>query len=408
LTFKFDTGIKILPEHVFKDVDDLTSFSFYDPDRGWPFGTGPYTITLWTPTQKFMDLRPDWWAARVGLAPLPKVQRIIYLPFSDDNRAAQLLITNQLDSSLDLRPGTIKAVLAQNKRIITHTFDRPPYGYVDWWPNSLWFNCAEAPYDHPDVRWAVSYAIDREQMIQVGYEGAGQATKVPYPDYPALRPYIGTLSGLLDKYPTNKFDLNETNRLMQGRGFTKDRQGFWVGRDGRRVTADIIGGAIWADIGPILTEQLRRAGFESSYSMPTDASTRRANGDARVFILGHGASIADPYFTLSLFHSRNFRPTGENAPGGALSRWRNADFDAIVDEMATVPMGDPRLLDLFPAAMEIWLRELPNAPLIQWFHRIPMNQTYWTGWPTVLNSYVNGAFWHLTFPLILRRLQPAQ
>jgi hypothetical protein len=76
--------------------------------------------------------------------------------------------------------------------------------------------------------------------------------------------------------------------------------------------------------------------------------------------------------------------------------------------MSTVPMRDQRLLDLFRDAMKIWLRELPNAPLIQWFHRIPNTGTYWNGWPNVLNSYLNGAHWHLTFPLILQHLTPMQ
>ena len=84
------------------------------------------------------------------------------------------------------------------------------------------------------------------------------------------------------------------------------------------------------------------------------------------------------------------------------------DFDVIVEKMNSIPMGDPRVLDLFHDAMAIWLKELPNIPFIQWFHRIPMNTTYWQGWPTVLNSYSNGAFWHLTFPLILHKLKATQ
>jgi peptide/nickel transport system substrate-binding protein len=57
--------------------------------------------------------------------------------------------------------------------------------------------------------------------------------------------------------------------------------------------------------------------------------------------------------------------------------------------------------------LAIFLDELPDCPVQQWLHRIPMNQTYWTGWPTQDDPYLNGAFWHLTFPLILHRLQPA-
>src|SRR5262249_9687091 len=42
------------------------------------------------------------------------------------------------------------------------------------------------------------------------------------------------------------------------------------------------------------------------------------------------------------------------------------------------------------------------------FHRIPMNTTYWTNWPTEQNAYVNGAFWHLTYAMVLWNLQPTQ
>ena len=44
LTFKYDTGLKILPEHVFRGRK-LADFDFYDPGAGWPFGTGPYRVT---------------------------------------------------------------------------------------------------------------------------------------------------------------------------------------------------------------------------------------------------------------------------------------------------------------------------------------------------------------------------
>ncbi|HEY66178.1 MAG TPA: ABC transporter substrate-binding protein [Caldilineae bacterium] len=406
LTFMFDTGMYIVPEHVFKDVEDPSSFEFYDPEKGWPLCTGPYKIVQWTPTQKFIDLRTDWWAAKAGLAQLPKVERILMLPWSDETKAAQLVITDQIDSSLDLRPATIKSVLEQNPRIITHTYREPPYGYIDWWPISLWFNCAEPPFNNPDVRWAVSYAIDREQLVQVAYEGAGQATTVPFPYYPPLMKYIESISDLLEKYPTNKVDLAKSEALMKGAGYTKDSEGFWVDADGNRVEAVIHGFPIFADIGPIIAEQLRKAGFEASYTMPADSYTRMSDGTAKVMLFGHGGSIADPFYTLNMYHSRYARPVGESTP--YFSRWANAEYDKIIEEMSTVPMGDPRMMDLFRRAMEIWLRELPDAPIVQWYHRIPMNTTYWKNWPTRDNPYVNGAFWHLTFPLILHRLEPAQ
>ena len=35
-----------------------------------------------------------------------------------------------------------------------------------------------------------------------------------------------------------------------------------------------------------------------------------------------------------------------------------------------------------------------------------MNQSFWTNWPTQDNAYINGAFWHYTFQLILNNLKP--
>ena len=415
LAFKFDNGVKLLPKHIFEGKE-VTEFMWFDLEKGWPCGTGPYKITLWSETQKFLDLRDDWWGKDVDFGPaspagsMPDVRRIVCVPYSDDNRAAQLLAANEVDQSLDLRPGTIKSLLPQNKALITHSFNRPPFGYVDWWPNSFWVNTQMEPWNDPEIRWALAYAIDNQGAVDVAYEGAGQTTELPYPDYPALKPYKDSVKDLLAKYPNNKYDLAETSKRMTAKGYAKDSAGFWA-KGGKRLVVDIYGWGIWADIGPVVAEQLRKAGFESSYSMPPDWYDQAMLGKhPGGWFMGHGASIADPYYTLFLFTSENSVPKNTTSGGGGnqLSRWSNKDFDAIVEKMNNIPMGDPRVLDLFHDAMAIWLKELPNIPFIQWFHRIPMNTTYWQGWPTVLNSYCNGAFWHLTFPLILHKLKATQ
>jgi peptide/nickel transport system substrate-binding protein len=73
----------------------------------------------------------------------------------------------------------------------------------------------------------------------------------------------------------------------------------------------------------------------------------------------------------------------------------------------TDPNNKPKMIELFHRAMEIWLPELPDIQLVQNFHRIPMNTTYWKNWPTDDNDYVNGASWHLTYSIVLWNLKPA-
>ena len=119
---------------------------------------------------------------------------------------AQQLISNEIDSSLDLRPLTMETILAQNPAIITHTFSDPPYGYVDWWPTSLYVNNEREPFNDPDVRWALSSFINRDQVIEVALAGAGSAWPLPLPSYPGLQPFVETISDLLEEYPTLEFN----------------------------------------------------------------------------------------------------------------------------------------------------------------------------------------------------------
>lgn len=405
LSYKFDTGLYIVPEHIFKDVEDPLAFAFYDLEKGWPVSTGGYEITQWSPQQRFLDRRDDWWAVKTGFAKLPKVERLLFVPWTDETRATQMIINNEIDVALDLRPTTIIEAVEQNPAVITHTGREKPFGYIDWWPISIWFNCSEPPFDNKDVRWAVSYAMNRQQMIDVAYEGAGLANQLPFPAYAGLKPYIDATADLLEKYPTNEYNPEKSAALMEGQGYTKDKDGFWA-KDGKRVEAVIHGFPFFGDVGPILVEQLRQNGFEADYTAPADSYTKMSDGTAKMMLFGHGGSIAGPFFTLDFFTSKHFRPTGE--PTQYFSRWTNEEYDNILAEMSTVPMGDPKIMELYLKAIEIWLDELPDAPIIQWMHRIPMNTTYWTGYPTAENPYLNGATWHLTFPLILQRLEPVQ
>ena len=46
--------------------------------------------------------------------------------------------------------------------------------------------------------------------------------------------------------------------------------------------------------------------------------------------------------------------------------------------------------------MDIWYDEAVEIPLSQWYHRIPMNETYWTNYPSEEDPYLQPAFWYFT------------
>jgi peptide/nickel transport system substrate-binding protein len=328
----------------------------------------------------------------------------------DENTMVQMIIRNEIDLAFSFTATNMELAQAQNPAITTFS-DEPPYGFLDWWPIGLGFNTTVAPFDDPDVRWAISYSLDREEIIQFAFKNTTTAIRLPYPDYPGLRPFMESVSDLLEQYPTTEFNLDKAAEILTGKGYAKDGEGFWV-KDGNRITFQIITFPQHPSTtpqAPIVTEQLRRAGFDASFLLPADFVTRIQTGEAHAFLWGHGGSMRDPYATLErLYHIKHVLPTGEAIPFTNLYRWSNQEFSNIIDQMTGVAEEDPQLKELFRDAMEIWLPNLPDVPLVETVILLPRNTTYWTNWPTPDNPYVHEGFWHRTALLMWPALEAVE
>jgi ABC-type transport system substrate-binding protein len=268
------------------------------------------------------------------------------------------------------------------------------------------------PYNDVRVRRAISLAVDRATINEVVYEGAEVATIYPFPMYPGLQKFVDSpeVKALEEKYQPGKFDLAESEALMTEAGFAKNADGMWE-KDGKTVNAVINGfEGIHSDIVPVLVEMLRAAGFDADVNFGADAYQNMADGKEGLYMFGHGASLGDPEAALQLYHSRYSAAIGTTAGGNRFSRYSNPDYDKILDEMAPLSSSDPKFTTLAAQAMEIYWRDQIDVPVIQWLHRIPYNQTYWTNWPTADNlaGGVNGAFWHHTAPLVVANLKAAK
>jgi ABC-type transport system substrate-binding protein len=412
LTLKFDTGIPIVPEHGLSKQADVNA---YAGGTEIPH-SGPYDLVAWNANQKIYNLRPDWWAVKAGLIAEPAVKRIIMVNIGGQigqnmDTVAQRLVNNEFDAALDMRSSVIGNILAQNPKITTHTGNKPPYGYLDWWPNSLWTNTQLAPYSDPRVRRAVSLAINRDQIDEIVYEGAKIATIYPFPLYPGLKAFIDSpeVKALEQKYQPRKFDLAESAKLMTDAGFKKNGSGLWE-KDGKTLDATIHAfEGIHSDIVPVLAEMLHKAGFDAAIDFSADAYQKMSDGAPGFYMFGHGASLKDPYAALELFHGRFSVNIGTTAGNNRFSRYKNPEYDAIIDQMAPLSSDDPKFKELAAKALEIYWRDQIDIPVIQWLHRIPYNQTYWTNWPTADNlaAGTNGAFWAHTGMLVVTNLKPS-
>ena len=410
LTFRFDLGDDgvVLPDHIYKDIADeeLVNFKNYDVEKQWPVTTAAYGMNTTNDQVAYFDLRPSWWAVETGFVEKePDVWRFLAQPFQNDTLAAQMYINNEIDQALDLRPLVVASLLAQSDHVMTFTENKPPFGYTDWWPISVYFNCDRAPTNDPKVRWAVSYAINRQQLIDVGWGGAGKMSLTPFPEFAKLDEYVAGIQDIIGKYNMEAQDLEKSAALMGEAGYTKNADGFWADKDGNVADFDLYAPVpLFGDIGPIVSEQLRSAGFKCEHKAPQDVWDALADGRATLFMFGHGGSTIDPWDTFNLYRKVNAMPTGEQSWSN-LSRWWDDRFEAVTDEMNNTAMDDPKMKDLFHQGMEVWYEMLPDAPIVQWYHRIPVNTTYWSNWPTASNPYMNSALWHQTMFIVVNGLK---
>jgi len=404
------TCFPIFPKHVMEGKD-WSTFTNWDLANGLPTTTGPYKVVFASLDQKIWDLNPNWWAVKEGIAPhLPNPKRVINVATGGEPTVlTELMVTNQIDQT-HLGPDTARVAAGKNPKITTHAGRRAPWGYTDWWPQSLWLNYKVKPFDNPDVRWAISYYIDRAQIIEVWWEGNNAPNPVPWPPYAGLNKYTAAIKDLLDKYPTNKFDPAAGDALMKKAGYTKGSDGLWKDASGKGIDLPITSWLQWDPGSQIIVQQLKKAGINCTYTSPPDSWERYNKMDYVGYPAGHAGSLKEPYDAMNLYKLPD--PKTGSYMVMNYSGWGDAAFDKLVDQMAiTDPEDFAKMSDLTHKCMEIWLPALPDLPLFNWMHNFGMNETYWTNWPTVDNKkdgeYVNEASQLLGYLMVLTHLEPA-
>jgi peptide/nickel transport system substrate-binding protein len=402
----FAFGPMWVPEHVWSKVDDKVGFTFFDLEKGWPLTTAAWQVVSTSPTQIICDRRDDWWGARTGFRPLPAPERIITVPSISRDQIAQRAVANAIDISTDMQDvELLKEMMRRNPRITTFSGDQPPFGNLDWWPISLFFNSTDRRWDDVRVRRAMGHALNAQQIVQVSSNGASDVSRSPFPNFPPLLPIIRSFDDLLEKYQVGVHDLAAVERLMREAGYERDAQRFWT-KDGARAGGDMHGLSIVNQLGPLVQQQLRRAGFDVTFHSRPDSTRVMATGQCPLVLSGHsGSSIFDPLATLETFHSKNFAPVGTSS--FFFARMRNPEYDAIVDQIAPLRPGDPRIQPLVHQAMDRWYASVPAIPIQQYYHRVPLNRTFWTNWPSTENPYMPPAPNHVTTsPYIAHMVRP--
>jgi len=124
-----------------------------------PVGTGPFKFVQWRENEMIeLERNPEYFEA--GLPYLDKIQiKLVKEPTS----AVAAIMSGQVDG-MDACPFQLMPMLRSNANLNV-------YGELEGNYSFLGMNNKRAPFNDPNLRLAIAYAIDRELIVKQGYFG---------------------------------------------------------------------------------------------------------------------------------------------------------------------------------------------------------------------------------------------
>ena len=372
----------IVPEHLWKDVEDPASYR--NPD---PVGTGPYTLGNFAPQQYTVDKYQDYWQA--------------------DKVAAEHLILPATNTQLDVATkGYDWAysfisdvdnawVGAGNK----NTYWFPPGGTIALFPN-----LTKAPFNDLNVRQGLSIALDRAAVGDAAAEGymepAGQTNVLLPFQEKYLDPSIPD-SGLITQDQTKALE------FFAAAGYTMDGDRL-VGPDGQQLSITITtanGYNDWLKGVQEVQKQWGAIGIDVKVDTPQPAAYQLAlrNGEFDLAMGGTGGTGSLFRDFNSLMSSQYLKPVGEEATNN-FARYDNPDADAILADFKTA-VSEEEQTELGYQLQKIMYNDLPVISLYYGGSWGLVSNAKFTGWPSEKDPYASPKTYESTPLLVLTHLK---
>jgi peptide/nickel transport system substrate-binding protein len=126
-----------------------------------PIGTGAYALEKFEPGVRIaLKNKGGYWKEGRGHA-----ERIEITVINDGTARLNALVSGQVDAINRVDPKTVPLLQKTGK----HEIVRAPGG----WHTVLAMRCDTPPYDNVDIRLALKYSIDREQVLKTFFAGYG-------------------------------------------------------------------------------------------------------------------------------------------------------------------------------------------------------------------------------------------
>ena len=448
----YGSSFHVVPKHIWEKEDPATFQNFppvsisaykykdHDPNGTW---------FLW-------EKRADWQNSDIGqMIGEPKAQYVLFRSFGTEERRVLAMAANDIDILTDISPESLDILRNQNDKVRAWFTDFPYANLDDPCERGMHFNTSKAPYDDARTRWALALAINLEQASIATFSGMLRASPLAIPPTTVLmdtyhQPITQWLSEFtledgykpfdpdyavrlgerlrsegVENIPEDpealrellgvgwwKHDPEEATKLLQEVGFTKNGNQ-WLKPDGTPWTINILAPADfevesqrlafavaneWTQFGvPAQVQQMQSGAF----------FTAENTGDYEVgSYWGSSCAITpDLFVRMEGWHKEYVRENGVPASSNQ-GRYVDDELSALIDDLRAMPADDPQVIPTSTEVLKELVEGLPSIEMFGTSKFVPVNETYWTNYPSADNAYEGPWWWWSNFKFIAAQLQP--
>jgi peptide/nickel transport system substrate-binding protein len=285
----------VLPEHVFSKIP-FAAWRTHD----WSqvrIGSGPFLLENWRPGEEIVLVRNSRF-----LAPdRPLLDKVVVRIVPDIGNLETQLTAGAIDYVEGVPPQDAKR-LAEAPGLSLLAFDNPMFDYVGW-------NGAKKPFDDPEIRRALTLAIDRKAIVEDLLYGYGRISTGP------LLSTWWASDPTLVAYP---YDPDEARRILAAKGYSAEHPLAF------ELTTNV-GNRVREAVTLKIQEQLSRIGVKvapRSYEMKAFRE-RNVAGNYDAYVAGW--RFNGKLDLASIFGSKAVPPAGSNVVG-----YRSPEADRLL------------------------------------------------------------------------------
>jgi peptide/nickel transport system substrate-binding protein len=362
--------VPILPEHVWSNVSGEDAGGQYQNEP--PIvGSGPFQVVEWV-RGKYMRLEAnqDYWGGA------PKVDEVIFQLYKNPDTMASDLELGTIDGAIDI-PVARFAGLENVPGIETN--EATSWSFIE-----IAMNC----YDSPDskgnpvlldqtFREAVNWAVDREKVVEVAFQGYGTPGSTIIPPYTQYHWEPAAESAFT-------YDPAKAEQLLEDAGYKDvDGDGFRETKDGEKLTlrfyattdsvmnqtaGKLITGWL-EDVGIRLKFQVVDAGTLINYQYEYTGDTYTPNWDMFIW---YWTQDVDPNFIVDIF-------TPQQIEGWNDCLWTDEAYTALNEQQKrTIDPGER--IPLIQEMQEIFYNGAAYAIVCYPYLLEAYDTDKWQGW----------------------------